>query len=35
MHLDMSAYALRVLAPCILIVALLGVLRGFSREWDL
>ena len=25
MHLDMSAYALRVLAPCILIVALLGV----------
>ena len=28
MHLDMSAYALRVLAPCILIVALLG-------EWDL
>ena len=31
MHLDMSAYALRVLAPCILIVALLGVLRGFFQ----
>ena len=31
MHLDMSAYALRVLAPCILIVALLGELRGFFQ----
>ena len=31
MHMDMSAYALRVLAPCILIVALLGVLRGFFQ----
>ena len=31
MHLDKSAYALRVLAPCILVVALLGVLRGFFQ----
>ncbi len=31
MSMPMSAYALRVLAPCILIVALLGVLRGFFQ----
>ncbi|MCF2682835.1 putative polysaccharide biosynthesis protein [Faecalicatena contorta] len=31
MHLDKSAYALRVLAPCILVVALLGVIRGFFQ----
>ncbi len=31
MALKMSAYALRVLAPCILIVALLGVFRGFFQ----
>ncbi len=31
MTMEMSAYALRVLAPCILIVALLGVLRGFFQ----
>ena len=31
MSMEMSVYALRVLAPCILIVALLGVLRGFFQ----
>lgn len=31
MNMEMSAYALRVLAPCILIVALLGVMRGFFQ----
>lgn len=31
MAMKMSAYALRVLAPCILIVALLGVFRGFFQ----
>ena len=31
MSMDMSVYALRILAPCILIVALLGVLRGFFQ----
>lgn len=31
MAMQMSAYALRVLAPCILIVALLGVFRGFFQ----
>ncbi|MGF0034625.1 putative polysaccharide biosynthesis protein [Bariatricus sp. SGI.154] len=31
MSMDMSVYALRVLAPCILVVALLGVLRGFFQ----
>ena len=31
MHLNLSAYALRVLAPCILVVALLGVIRGFFQ----
>lgn len=31
MSLKLSAYALRVLAPCILIVAVLGVLRGFFQ----
>lgn len=31
MSMPMSAYALRVLAPCILIVAILGVLRGFFQ----
>ena len=32
MSVKFSAYALRVLAPCILVVAILGVMRGFSRE---
>jgi len=31
MAMRFSAYALRVLAPCILIVAVLGVLRGFFQ----
>lgn len=31
MSMDMSVYALRVLAPCIFIVALLGVIRGFFQ----
>ncbi len=31
MAMKFSAYALRVLAPCILIVAVLGVLRGFFQ----
>lgn len=31
MSMDLSAYALRVLGPCILIVALLGVFRGFFQ----
>ncbi len=31
MKMDMSVYALRVLAPCILVVAILGVLRGFFQ----
>lgn len=31
MKVEMSVYALRVLAPCILIVAFLGVFRGFFR----
>lgn len=31
MSMDMSVYAIRVLAPCILVVALLGVLRGFFQ----
>ena len=31
MKMDLSVYALRVLAPCILIVAILGVLRGFFQ----
>lgn len=31
MHMDMSVYALRILAPCILVVALLGVFRGFFQ----
>lgn len=31
MSVKFSAYALRVLAPCILIVAVLGVLRGFFQ----
>lgn len=31
MNMEMSAYALRVLAPCILVVALLGVMRGFFQ----
>ena len=31
MSMDMSVYALRILAPCILVVALLGVLRGFFQ----
>lgn len=31
MAMEFSSYALRVLAPCILIVALLGVLRGFFQ----
>ncbi len=33
MKVDMSVYALRVLAPCILIVALLGVFRGFFQGY--
>lgn len=31
MSMKMSAYALRVLAPCVLVVALLGVFRGFFQ----
>ncbi len=31
MAMSLSAYALRVLAPCILVVALLGVFRGFFQ----
>lgn len=31
LSMDMCAYSLRVLAPCILIVALLGVFRGFFQ----
>ncbi|MDO4311877.1 MAG: polysaccharide biosynthesis protein [Eubacteriales bacterium] len=31
MKVDLSVYALRVLAPCILIVAFLGVFRGFFQ----
>lgn len=31
MSMDMSVYALRVLAPCILIAAILGVMRGFFQ----
>lgn len=31
MAMDMSVYALRVLAPCIFVVALLGVIRGFFQ----
>ncbi len=31
MQMDLSVYALRVLAPCIFIVAVLGVLRGFFQ----
>ena len=31
MAMEFSSYALRVLAPCILIVAVLGVLRGFFQ----
>lgn len=33
MKMDLSVYALRVLAPCILIVAILGVLRGFFQGY--
>ena len=31
MQMDLSVYALRVLAPCIFIVAVLGVMRGFFQ----
>ena len=31
MSVKFSAYALRVLAPCILVVAILGVMRGFFQ----
>ena len=31
MKMDLSVYALRVLAPCILVVAFLGVFRGFFQ----
>ncbi|MDR1800996.1 MAG: polysaccharide biosynthesis protein [Lachnospiraceae bacterium] len=31
MSLELSVYALRVLAPCILVVAVLGVMRGFFQ----
>ncbi len=31
MAMSLSSYALRVLAPCILVVALLGVFRGFFQ----
>ena len=31
MQMDMSVYALRVLAPCIFVVAVLGVMRGFFQ----
>lgn len=34
MQMPMSAYALRVLAPCLLIVAILGVLRGFFQGYS-
>ena len=34
MQMPMSAYALRVLAPCLLIVAVLGVLRGFFQGYS-
>ncbi|MEI3219236.1 MAG: oligosaccharide flippase family protein [Lachnoclostridium sp.] len=35
LKMDLSVYALRVLAPCILIVAVLGVFRGFfSGIWN-
>lgn len=30
-----SIFALRVLAPGLLVVAVLGVIRGFSRDWVL
>lgn len=33
LKMGMSVYALRVLAPCILIVAILGVLRGFFQGY--
>lgn len=33
MKMGLSVYALRVLAPCILIVAILGVLRGFFQGY--
>ena len=33
MKMGLSIYALRVLAPCILIVAILGVLRGFFQGY--
>lgn len=33
MKVEMSVYALRVLAPCILIVAFLGVFRGFFQGY--
>lgn len=33
LKMDLSVYALRVLAPCILIVAILGVLRGFFQGY--
>lgn len=33
MKVELSVYALRVLAPCILIVAILGVLRGFFQGY--
>lgn len=33
LKMGMSVYALRVLAPCILIVAFLGVLRGFFQGY--
>lgn len=33
MHMSLSIYALRVLAPCLFIVAILGVLRGFFQGY--
>lgn len=30
----LSIFALKVLAPTLLIVAVLGVVRGFFREWE-
>lgn len=33
LKMGMSVYALRVLAPCILVVAILGVLRGFFQGY--
>ena len=33
LKMDLSVYALRVLAPCILIVAVLGVFRGFFQGY--